>query len=293
MASPGGRAMFEAQDLSEGPYDASMKRFPVISFFLLAFSITWVVWLPRAWDVGWAVELGAVWTYGPAIAAVAVALLVGGRQELKRLGRRLIDWRIGLRWYSFIILFPLALALVETGVRMAFTSTSWEANAPQVFVEPVLASVLFLIILTMTDGLGEEVGWRGFALPHLLKGHSALAMSLLLGLVWATWHLPLFWTEGASLEGAAVWVLFARLPATAVIYTWLFQHTRGSVLAAALFHGALNLFSSPPTAADDGMVPMLVPVVIHWLIAVFLVIRAGSAGLDRWPGAPARAPGPR
>ena len=85
---------------------ATLRHRPVVLFFILAFAITWVVWVPRAFGVGWAVELGAFWTYGPALAAVAAALLHGGREELRRLGRRLTDWRIGVRWYLFVLRFP-------------------------------------------------------------------------------------------------------------------------------------------------------------------------------------------
>jgi uncharacterized protein len=255
-----------------------------VLFFVLAFAITWVVWVPRALGVGWAVELGAFWTYGPALAAVAAALIHGGREELRRLGRRLTDWRIGVRWYLFILLFPMLLALIEGAITAASAGESWSDNLPTVFNEPIAASVLFLIVLTLTDGLGEELGWRGFALGHMIKRHSALAMSVVLGLLWATWHLPLFWTPEASLEGSAVWVLFARLPAAAVIYTWLFQHTRGSVVAAALFHGALNLFARTPVQAGEQMTATLVSIGLYWLTAAALIAAAGARGLDRWPG---------
>jgi hypothetical protein len=262
-----------------------LRRRPVVLFFILAFAISWVVWVPRALGVGWAVELGAFWTYGPALAAVVAAFIHGGGEELRRLGRRLTDWRIGVRWYLFILLFPLVLAVIQGAVTTALAGESWSENLPTVFNEPIAASVLLLIVLTLTDGLGEEWGWRGFALGHMIKRHSALAMSIVLGLLWAAWHLPLFWTAQASLEGSAVWVLFARLPAAAVIYTWLFQHTRGSVVAAALFHGALNLFAQTPVQGGEQLTATLVSVGLYWLTAAALVAVAGARGLDRWPGA--------
>jgi membrane protease YdiL (CAAX protease family) len=260
-----------------------LKRHPAFLFSALAFVLTWIVWLPRALEIDWAVELGAVWTYGPALAAVCAAMVVGGRAELARLGRRIIEWQIGLGWYLIILAFPLVMALVETSLMAATTSSSWSNSLPSVFGEPLLSSALFLIVLVLTDGLGEELGWRGFALPHMLAKNTALVASLVIGVFWAAWHLPLFWTDGAPLEGSSIWVLFARLPAAAVIYTWLFQHTKGSVLAAALFHGALNLFARAP-ADVDGLTPALVSTGLWWLVAVAVTLVAGASGLDRWPG---------
>jgi membrane protease YdiL (CAAX protease family) len=155
---------------------------------------------------------------------------------------------------------------------------------PEVFDVPLPVIPLLVVIASLTDGLGEELGWRGFALPRMLEGRNAFVISLVLGLIWAAWHLPLFWTEGAGREGTPVWILFAQLPATAVIYTWLFQHTQGSVVAAALLHGSFNVFAVVPPGPGEPLTPALIALGIHWLLAAGLTTLAGSRGLDRWPG---------
>jgi uncharacterized protein len=103
----------------------------------------------------------------------------------------------------------------------------------------------FLVIPTLTDGLGEELGWRGFALPRLLSRHNALAASLILGVLWALWHLPLvgLWTEGSAMYLQPVWLLLVDIPAKAVLFTWVFLHTRGNVLLAVQLHGATTYLS--------------------------------------------------
>jgi membrane protease YdiL (CAAX protease family) len=251
-------------------------------FFVLAFAITWVVWIPRAFDASWAQEIGAVWTYGPAVAAVAAAYITGRRGGVRELGHRVVSWRIGIGWYVVIVVGPFFLAVLESAVTTLILGGSWANRLPPVFSEPATASLILLLILTLTDGLGEEVGWRGFALPQMLRGNAVVA-SLILGLLWAAWHLPLFWTDGAALEDSAVWALFLRLPATAVIYTWIFQHTRGSVVAAALLHGTLNLFSQEPGVAGESIVPVVVAIAVHWAVAIAIIMVAGARTLDRWP----------
>ncbi len=240
--------------------------------------------MPRALDMEWAVGAGTFWTYGPALAAVAAAVVYGGREELRRLGGRLTDWRIGARWYLVILLFPLTLSLVEGAITAGLLGDAWTDHLPAVFAEPVASSILVFIVLTLTDGIGEELGWRGFALGNMIKDRNAMVMSFVLGLLWAAWHLPLFWTRGASLEGSEIWIIFARLPAAAVLYTWLYQHTRGSVVAAALFHAALSLFAQPPPAAGEDLTASLVSLGLYWVSAAVLIAAAGASRLDRWPG---------
>ena len=138
-----------------------------------------------------------------------------------------------------------------------------------IFDDGIVAVVLVLLVLCTTDGLGEETGWRGYALPRLLGLTGPLSASLLLGVVWAVWHLPLFWTEGSTLFESSILVLFLRLPATSIIFTWLFQRTRGSLWIAILYHAALNLFGPSPVA--DSLRLPIIGVAVHWAVALLLI----------------------
>jgi membrane protease YdiL (CAAX protease family) len=156
-----------------------IRRYPLVIFFLLAFAITWVVWVPRA--VGAQLSLvGQVWTWAPAIAALLAAALTGGRDAMRELGARLVRWRVGWQWYLVVILGPAAFSLVVAGVYVLLLGGSWEVAAPQALRSgaALVLLPLFLVILTLTDGLGEELAWRGFALPRLLTQHNALVASL-------------------------------------------------------------------------------------------------------------------
>jgi hypothetical protein len=105
---------------------------------------------------------------------------------------------------------------------------------------------------------------------------TALAASLLLGVLWAGWHLPLLWTEGSAVDGTPVWLLFVDLPAKAVLFTWVFLRTRGSVLLAALLHGSTNLFVVSPSVDESGDLTLaLTALAAKWLLVFGLVAYGG------------------
>ena len=249
------------------PKHSPLRR--AVIFFLLAFVITWVVWVPRAIDSdGFFGDLGGFWTYGPALAAVATAAITAGRNGLRELWSRLTTWRVGWIWYVVAILAPLAISSAVGLVNMALGGTFAEAMS-DVFDDGIGAVGVTFLALLLTDGLGEETGWRGYALPRLLDVNGAVGASIILGLIWAAWHLPLFWTEGATLFETSILVLFVRLPATSIMFTWLFQRTKGSLLLAIIFHAALNLFGSAPTG--DSLRVAWIGVAVQWVVALLLI----------------------
>ncbi len=161
------------------------RRHPVTVFFALTFLLTWAVWVPRAlvsqdrMQAGWPADVAPLSTYGPAVAALIVAALVGGG-AVRDLGGRLVRWRVGWQWYAVVLLGPVAFWAV---VWALLELLGWESTAsrPLLLEEGLAAALPLLLVLTLTDGLGEETGWRGFALPRLLVRHTALIASALLG----------------------------------------------------------------------------------------------------------------
>ena len=259
-----------------------IRRHPLTTFFVLAFGITWVVWVPRAAGVPLGV-VGQVSTWAPAIAALLAAALTGGRGAVRELGVRLVRWRVGWQWYVVVILGPAAFSLAVAGAYVLLGG-SWADAAPPALREgSLLLLPLFLLILALTDGLGEELAWRGFALPRLLTRYNALVASLVLGVLWGLWHLPLVWTEGATMYQQPVWLLLLDIMAKSVLFTWVFLHTRGSVLLAMLFHGATNLFAVSPEVSSTGDLTLpLVAAGAKWMLVVVVVVVAGP-GLARGP----------
>ena len=257
------------------------------TFLVLAFGITWIVWVPRAFtsqhpiDAPWAVEIGAVWGWGPAVAALITAALVGGRSGLRDWSARLVRWRVGGRWYLVALLGPAAFWLACAGL-LVLLGYGWTDVRPRVLGLGVVATLPLFAALVVTDGIGEEAGWRGYALPQWLTLRGPLAASIGLGLVWALWHLPLVFTAGSALDGSPVAYHLLDLPATAVFYTWLFLRTRGSVRvgdAAARLDQPVDARAIPAGTITQ----LAVVLVAKWLLvgAVLLTGLAPEPRSDR------------
>lgn len=254
------------------------RRFPVTTFVVLAFVITWSVWVPRALvsqgylDSQWPMTLGSFWTYGPAVAAVLAAWLTAGPPGFRELASRLVRWRVGGHWYAVVLLGPAAFWVLVVAIDAAL-GWSEELGRPLIVEHGLAAALPLLLYIALTDGLGEEPGWRGYALPRQLERLRALPASLAVGVVWAVWHLPLFWTRGTSLYGSSPWILLLELPALSVLFSWVFLHTRGSVLLAILFHASWNLCAMSAGVAGGGHLgPTLIVLGLKWVLAGIVVV---------------------
>ena len=243
-------------------------------FFVLTFVLTWVVWVP--WAAGVPVGVvGKLWTWMPAIAAILAAALTGGRSAVRRLLAALVRWRVGWRWYVLVIAAPAVFAAAVAGAY-ALLGGSWAVGFPAA-ANGLASLAVFLVVLTLTDGV-EELAWRGFALPRLLQRDRALVASVVLGVLWGLWHLPLLFTEGMTLFGQPIWLLLADIVAKSTLFTWVFLRTRGSVLIAALLHATTNLFVVSPTVAATGnlLLPGLA-LAAKWLLVGVLLLVSGPA----------------
>jgi membrane protease YdiL (CAAX protease family) len=246
-----------------GRVRALVRQYPTTTFFLLTFLITWAVWVPKVLAPdSFAGILALFGTYGPAAAAVIVAATVGSLHDL---GARLVRWRVGWRWYVVVLLGPAVFYAAVAALHAGF---GWlgELAQPNALRVSLVSLVPLFLALVLTDGLGEETGWRGFALPRLLQRTSRLPASLVLGVIWALWHLPLFWTVGKDAYGGLFVIMLVELPAMSVLYTWVFQHTAGSALLAILFHGSGNVFGVSAAYADT-VRSALVVLLLKWVLA--------------------------
>ncbi len=275
------------------------------AFFAIAFAWTWLAWLPALWrsaatgiplptiDQGlgaWGALAGTdlalavlfqLAVYGPAVAALAVLLVAGDRAALAAWARSLVRLRVPGRWYAFVALWPvvLAIAVVALGAVTGGGMPIW-ASAPA-------ASTILLLFLTqtLTSGL-EEPGWRGFALPLMQRHMSAERANWLLGFVWAAWHLPFLlylyrdmpvWALPLTLAGFAMSIV-----AMGFVHAWVYNST-GSVALNVLLHGWANVTNA---VAVSVMASPLVPLAtagVTWLFVAWLLRRYGGATL-RAPG---------
>jgi membrane protease YdiL (CAAX protease family) len=177
---------------------------------------------------------------GPTVSAFVVTAVTEGREGVVRLLRRIVQWRVGLAWYVFTF---VGLPTIETLGTIAIPGALASATPIDLLPELMSAAVFFVYPALLAGPLGEEIGWRGVALPRLQTLHGPVKASLILGVLWAFWHAPI-WFSGQwsvpSIPNIAVYVFW--IVAVTFIFTWVFNNTRGSVFMAILLHGTMDVF---------------------------------------------------
>jgi len=260
------------------------RRYPVALFYLLAFAISWLGWIPKvAYARGESAFTSPLFVFlagaGPAIAAAIVMFALKGRAGLDELFAALTRWRVSWTWY-LVALFGgaiITLASVGLGSLFGLSTTGLAAAIPY----GALPGLFLFILLTV---VWEELGWRGFALPRLQARYNALITSLIVGLLWALWHLPNAWDPTIAFSQVPFWLYALERILLSVIFTWLVNNALGSVLLAGLFHASDNVFGTLPVAAGiDVMQYFLIRTVTVGVIALLLVVAFGPAHLSRKP----------
>lgn len=233
-----------------------IRRHPLPAFFAMAYAGAWLFIAPILLSqmafkflnipdpLLLVLFIGATYA-GPLPAALIVTGLTDGRAGIKQLLRRMLQWRAGLRWYALALLgYPL-LYLIGSSFAQGTTPFTELSRTWPLLLTSYLPLLLFGILW---PGLGEEPGWRGFALPRLQRQYGPLAGTLILGTLHAFWHLPVYFIPGLILAGAFDLNAFAAntlaIIAAAVIWTWFVNNTRASVLIAMLIHAASNANSN-------------------------------------------------
>ena len=273
--------MKEAKGPIQNPGEFPPRR--ALAFFAVTFAVSWAVWIPLAL-LRIERPLYKVGTFGPTIAALALTVIFQGRRGLRDLGGRLLMWRVPASWYLFSFISTAVVVLAAIGLHVALGGRAGTFNDPaQLYlVVPAFLYVLF------TSVVGEEIGWRGFALPHLQARFSALGASLILGLVWGLWHLPLFWMVGNFHQHIPVSLFLLQIMGFSVLYTWMNNNTRGSLLMPHLFHAASNttlgVLPILPTASYPTTRPLWFAVAFLWALVAVVVVVFGPARLSHRTG---------
>ena len=256
-----------------------VRAHPLITYFALAYVISGVIVLPliaRAQgftDAHIPYSLHYLNDYGPLLAALITARIADGAEGRRDLLRRMVRWRPGTGWVLLAAILPLVVFAVAAGIVVLVMGKA----QPDLGLLGKLPYLPYLglggwVFWLATVGLGEESGWRGFALPRLQRNMSALSATLILTLFWVGWHLPrFFYFDGFRTLGFAVLPTFALQELVwAIVLTWLYNSARGSILAAALFHSSSNFFLASPAAA--GKMNVLVNELLIVLVIAIIVI---------------------
>jgi uncharacterized protein len=270
------------------PADRRRQPSALLTFFAVTFAISWVIWLAMVvGSVSIATTIGLVLniiaTAGPTIAAVILATAIGGG-ELGRLLEGFSLTRVSGRWVLVALLVPMGMIAVAIAISVG----AFGAPVP-VITTAVLGSLVveFVRVLFLGGPLEEELGWRGFALPRLQMGRSAFRASVLLGLVWGVWHMPLYLVPGTGQQetSASTGLVFAIVAfvvwtiGLSILFTWLFNQTQGSLIVVILFHAAVNLGAFVPAAVGSAGAASFLYAIVTWIVALVVAARFGHEHL--------------
>ncbi|WP_380676131.1 CPBP family intramembrane glutamic endopeptidase [Salinigranum sp. GCM10025319] len=273
------------------PLRGIVAAHPVTAFFVLAYAFSWLGWAP--------VILGAdgptrtvsfvVGSFGPAVAGAVITWLDG--ESVRAWARQIVRWRVAPRWYVAALVLPLlVVGLASVGLALLGTDVDLSLLSERL---PAVAGSY--VTVAFVGGGNEEPGWRGFALPRLQERYAPVPATLLLGVVWAFWHLPLL-AAGPDVAYSFLWVAeqgprialsVLNIVGFAVLLTWLYNGTE-SVLLALLLHAGINTANSTlvpipiESITGESFMTVLVTVdVAVWIVAVLLVgITRGTLGYD-------------
>ncbi|WP_035858115.1 CPBP family intramembrane glutamic endopeptidase [Cryptosporangium arvum] len=233
----------------------AIRRYPLTSFFLLAFGLSWMMWMPYVLgdhgtnvepdihipDIGGSGQLvgllpGAY--LGPLTAAFIVTTVSEGREGLRHWKARLFRWRVGWGWFLGVLFGVPAAILLGTAALPA----AWEEiRVPSVMI--AIAFVPMVIVQFVTTATAEEPGWRDFALPRLQRRFGPVLGTCVLGLLWGCWHLPLFLTEWGGYPDVS-WVQPVEFVASCIplslVMTWVFNRSGQSLPLVMLLHALIN-----------------------------------------------------
>ncbi|WP_445185149.1 CPBP family intramembrane glutamic endopeptidase [Pseudonocardia sp. Cha107L01] len=253
-----------------------LARHPLVFFFVIAYAGAWLVEVPIALSrtgTGLlpftiprpvlALSIAAATFTGPTLSAFIMTNATEGRGGMRRLLRRYVLWRVNLRWYLFVLLVIPAIEVLGAIVLPGVLASYQPLTLSLILSYPVA----FISTFVLGGPLGEEPGWRGFALSRLQSRYGPLVGSLILGVLWACWHLPLFWSgvwTPPTIPNIVMFILM--ITALTTIMTWVFNNATGSLLITMLMHASFNTFANrivaplfpAPILNEYGLLPTLV-----------------------------------
>lgn len=265
----------------------SIARYTISLFFLLTIVLAWAIWIPGVLAKLQGVEsplspaspLGGLARWTPGLVAIFLVALISGRAGVGDLFRPLRIGRVNILWYAFAIGFEPMLFFAAKGIDTLL-------GHPATVVSPLMGALVatygtqaavvlpFVFIFAIPGTLAEELGWRGYALPHLQARNSAFVSSLVIGLIWGIWHIPSMIYSGMT-PGEIASSVFITIP-MAIFYSVLYNNTNGSLLLVTLFHLAQqfsrDLLGTWPSNTDE---------ILVCLLAFWMIVALGTANLSR------------
>jgi uncharacterized protein len=253
---------------------ALVKRHRLTTFFILAYALSWWAWILYALGL----FPNPIASFGPFLAAIVVLALTEGKAGLFGLFRRMVRWRVAPGWYAVALLLPAVLAASATALNVVLGAQPPSAAQLGAW-SGIISTFAIVLLIPGVGGAWEEPGWRGYALPRLQSGRSALVASLILAALIAGWHLPLM------VAGQVHYSDIVLILAAVIVFNWVFNNAKGSVLIIMLMHAANNAvsgsFFSPMFSGADSIRQSWLLALVWAAVAALVIIISGPINLSR------------
>jgi membrane protease YdiL (CAAX protease family) len=284
-------AMREPTDDHERKAIADIRNhgWHMAGFFLLTFGLSWAAWLAVAWAAPASVVFavgGPVFLLGvfaPGLVALALTAFTAGSAGVVGLLARIGRWQVGAGLYAMAIGYMATTKLLAALIHRIVVG-EWP-----VFGDTPVALMAGAVLVSTWVQAGEEVGWRGYALPRLATHVGLGGASVLLGVIWALWHLPLFIMQGTGSTGQSFPIYLLHVTALSVAMSWLYWKTQGSLLLVMLMHAAVNnttgiVPAALPNATDpmsfQGSLVAWATIGVAWVVAAVLLYQMRGAEIS-------------
>lgn len=256
--------------------DRTRSMTTIVAFFVLAFGWSWAIGFAGTRIKGEFPVLSTVLMmaagFGPSLAGLVVVAVSSNGQGLRDWFARCINWRVDWRWFALAFAFPLAVMLLAVSIH-AWLGGSFPASTAANQIPLLILN--FALVLVIGGPLGEEFGWRGYAMPALRTRMGWRAASLIIGLIWGAWHLPLFFLMGTAQSQMPIPLFMLNIIAGAVVFGWLYESTQGSVLPALVLHTSLNAWAGIlfiiPTAEDGRPYALVTSLLVIVALALLFI----------------------
>lgn len=264
-----------------------INRYQILLFFLLTLAISWAIWIPATITklngetsiLAPEGLIGGIARWLPGLFAILLSFLIFGKTGIGKLFQPIRIWRVGLFWYIFALLFQI---VVFYGGKIIDTllGNFYEVASPlnSVYGSQAVFMAPIVILFAFPGAFAEELGWRGYVLPRLQSKLSALLSSVVVGVFWGAWHIPLliYFGDLVANDFAGYFLAVLNFVPVAIIYTWIYNNTKGSLLLVTLFHIGQqlsnNLLGVLPTYTDE---------ILVWIAAIVIIIVEGVKNLSR------------
>lgn len=260
------------------------KRYPLFAFFALAYALSWAVSAPAAVLPQWPGILEFFMVFGPAAAAFVIVAVTEGEAGVKQLLTPLKQWRVGFQWYLVVLVGPAVTMVVAVALYRFFGAGSQLPDLDRLWssLPLYIGGLLVLCFYQLIIIWGEEIGWRGYALPRLQARTHPLLASVIVGVLWGFWHLPYFWNEGTVHNNMSLPFFVLSTIGYAILYTWVYNGTRGSLFLVCLLHAANNTTVSYTMIAFTPLIEEpLFSLLVLALFDVLIILLAGPRLLHR------------